>query len=219
MPTLVDSSIYNALARYRLLDEGLAVRGITRADIFVLKELKWQLKDNKDKFGKPILDPASLQVAKDFYDDVRGAPPQPLQIIDPRWVDPSDLQLLDNKWVEIWHGVKRVKVDGGEAVLFACSKNLANFSIWTSDIKSLIALGKHAGYASIHGQIAGKVYCLERMIRDLVQAYGFGPVSSKIVAHVHSIDDAMKQGQAGCGASLLAAEAQLRTDCNGLLVP
>jgi hypothetical protein len=219
MPSLLDSSIYNALAKYRLLDKALAVCGITRSDVLVLRELKYQLESNKDRYQKPILDPATLKYALDFYHGVGTKPPQPLQILPGNWVDSTDNKLLNTKQAAtIWWSTKPVKVDGGEAEIFAATKNCPNLSIWTADLKCLVALAKRPECAHIHSRSVGKVYCLERILRELIKAHGFATVSTQIVPGHPSIDRPLGLGAAECDAAFLAFEAEVQKESNGLLV-
>lgn len=208
MLSLLDSSIINWLAKYRLLEEAMAVRKVMRANLLVLRELKYQLKDNKGPLGRPILDPPTLAYARAFCESLGTLPSTT--------AESDDRRLLSKKNDNLWHGVVRVKVDLGEAELFAATRSFGDFAIWTADRKSLIALSKLPGCEHIHRRIVGHVYCLERMIRDLIESHGYDVIAPKLCPGYHSVDKAVIAGD-GCCDVLLAAEAELQEACRGLL--
>src|SRR5687768_10136979 len=110
MPCLLDTSKFNWLFKYRLYDEALAVHRIKRDDLLVLRELKFQLEDNKDARGQPVLDQHTLGIARKFCDGLKTIPSMPNESHDRR--------LLNTRNDNIWHEVRRVKIDGGEANIF-----------------------------------------------------------------------------------------------------
>lgn len=209
MRCLLDSSIFNALARYRLLDEAMAVRGVSKADLLVLKELKYQLIDNRDPLGRPILDTPTLNFARAYCAGISTISSTP--------AESEDRRLLSKKNDNLWHGVVRVKVDLGEAVLFAATKEMSQFSVWTADKKSLIALSKIPECGHVHARMVGRVFCLERIVRDLIEAHGYDVVAPKLCTSYHSVDKAIKAGADSCCTVLRAAEDELQEACRGLL--
>jgi hypothetical protein len=210
MPCLLDTSIVNSLAKYRLLNEALLVRTVQPADLLILRELHYQLLSNQGPKG-PILDAATLTVAKNFCTGLAFLPSNPNES--------QDRKLLNTRNDNIWHEARRVKVDGGEANIFAATLSHARCPIWTADKKSLIALSLWPGCQHIHQRMLGTVFCLERMIRDLITAHGFGVIAPKIVVGYHSIDRAIGAGAGDCCKVLQDDEKKLQADCKGLLAP
>jgi hypothetical protein len=209
MPCLLDTSIVNALAQYRLLDEALLVQKVQPADLLILPELHYQLESNTNSRGQPILDPNSLGVARKFCASLQRIKSSP--------DESNDRFLLNKRNDDIWHEARRVKIDGGEANLFAATKNLNQFSIWTADKKCLIALSKWPKCEHIHQRIVGHVLCLERIIRNLIEVHGFNAIAPKVAKGYHAVDGAIALGDAECCNKLREHETQLQQGCNGLL--
>ena len=212
MPFLLDTSIIGKLIKYRLLDDALDVFKVPRSEIFILRETLYQLKDNKGKQGVALYTESELAAGLSFCDGL-GI----IKNID-RSVNNEEFNALTRR-SELRHEGVTVRIDNGEALIFAHTQFLEDFLIWTADRKSLIALFMQVGCEKIHARIRGRVVCLEKIIRSLVEKKGFDFVLPRISRGHHSVDRAMQCGKDGCIASLRAAEEKLQADCNGLLIP
>lgn len=214
MTHLFDTSIVVELAKCNLLDAVQKHWRIDRSKILILSELPSQLMKNENQRTKlPILDRPSLQRANSF---VSGLNYVPRSDGDP--IARQELIALQRKNDDVWHEARRVKVDGGEAQLFAATRTLKDFSVWTADKKSLIALSMWPNCQNVHTRLKGKVWCFERIMRELIPTYGFQNLATTLKTDHKAIASAFGEGSEKCAAMLLVAEQELQIACQGLLV-
>jgi hypothetical protein len=185
--------------------------GVVHADIKVLAETSFIADSNRDRRGRPVFTPAERTQCLNFCAKVG--------VIKNPWTNPSEHISLTKKR-DLWHGVTRVAVDGGEAQLFGYTHRVPNCTIWIADKKCLIALALLPEWKPIHKRVTGRVYCLERLCREMIQRHGFNTVSGLATGTPPDVLRlAIAKGRSKCCDHLKAAEDQLQIDCCGLLVP
>ena len=210
MPSLPDTSAVFQLIRCDLLDLALKTLKVKDSDVELLGETYSKAENNKDSLGRPILTAAQRDACLNFCKRV-GRIKYP-------WANAAENIALTKKRDDLWHEGRRVAVDGGEAQIFGYTHKLTNFTIWTADNKCLIALAKIEECKHIHKRVIGRVYCLERILRELIEDAGFDQIAPKVVGCNREITNAISKGKGRCRELLLQAEEQLQKHCGGLLM-
>jgi hypothetical protein len=155
-----DNDIILKLAACDLLEEMLAVLGMTRARTRVLPTAPSYFEKNPRLRVKHT--PEQLQRASDFVNSVDK--------ID-RNIDPQEQRVLS-----------RVEgIDSGEVILFGATKFYPYFVVATGDKKSLRAIAADDDCAAIHRRLKGSVVCFEQVITKIITVKGYDTSKLKLV--------------------------------------
>lgn len=157
-----DNDIIQKVAAFDLWGELLATLGLQRGDLTVLStaQFKFGLRDPAKGEGKygPV-------VFGRIRDVVTSASTLTQQI------DPVDEALL----------AEVLGIDAGEAQLFSAASRDSTSILATGDKRSLLALLGEPKCAPIATRLAGRVHCLETLVRQMIQQVGFTSIKAKVV--------------------------------------
>ena len=164
MICLADNDIIYKLAACDLLDNALAALSLARTDVYVLPTAKYKFRitqrssaQGERRYGAEV-----FARIRDFLVSVRELNVPGL---------PEELQLLA--------GVDGI--DPGEAVLFAATAQFDQYLLATGDKNSIRALASTSICRSIAQRLCGHVFCLEQIVKRVMQHCGFSYVKDKII--------------------------------------
>ena len=167
MTSFVDNDILIKLAALDLFDDAFRVLGLKCSEIQVLPTAKYRLyvAKNQEKgirrWGAEIHGRIVVLLSQ-----VGEAPESP---------DPDDEQVLTDI----------IGVDPGEAILFSAASRLPDSWIVTGDKRSIAALASEPKCKAVVQKLAGRVICLEQVVRDTIDDLGFASVLPRLTTGVH----------------------------------
>ena len=210
MHHLLDTSIIVELNKFNLLEKFLSAFDISRTDIYILKEIVHKLSSNAPGWdGKKPFSEKLLKRCTAFCDG--------LTVIKSPYLDIGERDALQKKHHNIRVDGKSVKIDEGEAQLFAFSAQVADFRIYTADRKALMALTEWPGCDTIRTRLAGRVICLERVLRQIAAKHGFSKLPVALKECHDPVGAAVKAGEVHCPTILKTAENRLQVILKGFL--
>jgi hypothetical protein len=169
----VDNDIVVKLAALDLCDEAFRVLGVKCGEIQVLPTAKYRLYVAKNREKGILRWGAEIHSRiQAFLSQVCETPGSP---------DPGDEQSLANI----------MGVDPGEAILFSAASRLQDSRIVTGDKKSVVALASEPKCKELVEKLAGRVVCLEQVVRDTIDDLGFAKVLPRVTTGVHQ-DSALR---------------------------
>ena len=177
MLVLSDTDLILKLAEFELLDEAIAVLDAKRKDVRVLPELDYVLS------GQRIHDTVTRSAIQRTMAWTRGIP----KITK---ADISDLAVLQGATLKV--GTRTLRINRGEAVLFAATGSLSDYIVATGDKNSLRVLASWPPCAPICARMEKRVVCLELIVRRLIGKFGYNAVQGKVSPRC-SCDDCMQQ--------------------------
>jgi hypothetical protein len=157
---LLDEDVVLKLVAWNLFSEALALLGINESEIRIIDGFGTKLANRDDwlgQYGEAVIQRAVKLVHR-------------LPSIGDTPLDSDELSRLG----------KVPKLDAGEAILFAATKTLPSFRIFTGDKKCLIALQGSTTCQDITDRIRGRVLHLEQIIFRLIEERGLKDVRDKI---------------------------------------
>jgi hypothetical protein len=192
---LSDNDIIYKLAACDLLDEALAVLGMTHTDVYVLPTARYKFGITRNPArAEARYGPGVVARIRDFLVSVRE-----LDVVGP----PEELQLL----------AEVDGVDAGEAVLFAATMRFDHYLLATGDKNSLRAVASIPACQSIALRLCGHVICLEQIVTRVIQHFGFAYVKDKIVP-ARACDTALR---AAFGSGDAATESNVLATLDGYI--
>jgi hypothetical protein len=166
MPHVVlsDNDALIKIAALDLIDAALKALGVSSAkEVFVLPTFKRMVQKNhayiatragRDGFNRLV---KFVQVAR---------------VIDKK-PDPADEFAME--------GVE--SIDSGEVMLFAACRNYPESLVLTGDKRAIRAVSEHAACGPIRKLLAGKVVCVEQLVRRILDGGGFDAVRDAVQAN------------------------------------
>jgi hypothetical protein len=163
----VDNDIIVKLAALDLCDEAFRALGLRDGDIQVLPTAKFRLYVAKNR-EKGILrwGAETHGRIRAFLSQVGETPGSP---------DRDDEQSLANI----------LGVDAGEAILFSAASRIPDSRMVTGDKRSIAALASEPKCKELVQKLAGRVVCLEQVVRDTIDKLGFATVLPRVTPGIH----------------------------------
>ena len=149
---LIDTDILVLLGASGMLPRVVELLEFQHEQVRRLPAATYQLERSRsfrDAYPAPVLH-AALQIARTIQ-PIRAEPSTPLMV----------------------DALSRVSdVDLGEAWLFALLAEHSGYYMTTGDKKAIIAVATHDGLSEVRDAVAGRVICLESLLKLLVQREG-----------------------------------------------
>lgn len=165
MIVLADNDILFKLARCDLFDEFLTSFSIAVDDIRILKLARFSIKSKKHRNR---IDGESMERLTAFLNSVRDIGTEP---------DPTTIAALNEQTDK--------NIDAGEAVLFSVCPLIPESVIVTGDKKSLAGLTAASRVdsvcAGLYGALAGRIYCFEQVLTQILNRFGFEAIRQKLI--------------------------------------
>jgi hypothetical protein len=211
MVLLSDSDLIIKLAELDLLDIAVDALSVDRSNVRILPELRRVL-------GSPRVCSShsgdGMRRAITFAEKTRT------------------LDKIDSAEQIILHGAsakycnRTIRIDSGEAVLYAATKFFPTFLVATGDKRSLRVLALSQDCAAIHARLKNHVICLEQIVLKLIDKHGYKDIQNRVAANCscdYCIQNAFADGkptmvELECRKWLDGYVRELKVDTQGLLV-
>lgn len=185
-----DNDVILKLAAFDLFGEALNILGVTQQELRVLDTAIHKFRKDrrlKQKYTDDGIDRA-IQIVQ-YCPKINEK------------LDPDEMNQLSN--IE--------GIDPGEAVLVAATRNQEIFYLTTGDKRFLKALAGASGLNTIRQRLSKRVICLEQLILEAINNYGFMIIRDKIVP-VRDCDTAIR---AAFGSGQQATQENVVLTLNG----
>lgn len=160
MICFADTDIVLKLAACDLLPATLAVLGVTRQEVFVLREEAYRVyKHDLDVLRQYTAE--TRKRALHFINQLHGI------FIE---ADPEEQAYMEY-----------AGIDPGEQVIFSATREHTEFQVITADRKALRALAHANGCGGICNRMNGRVVCLEQILLLLIPHLGYEALRTKIL--------------------------------------
>jgi hypothetical protein len=166
-PLYLDNDVISKLASCDLLDDAVDALGSEKRYVKILSTFKHRFGITNERLRSRI----ELQVGSDAFQRILDFQ-KSVGEIDPA---PNDLLLMFEDIPAI---------DSGEAQLFAAACESSDLLVVTGDKRSIRCLASTAACKAIARSLAGRVICLEQVVKHVIAARGFDYAKRKIVPAV-----------------------------------
>lgn len=213
---LGDTDLVIKLAELNLLDAAAGISGGRKEDLYLLPEVGRVLRSPGflTRLSDKGLSRTGVSRATDFAakcSRLQGS------------VDRNDHVILSRASAH-FKG-RTIRVDQGEAVLFASSGKLPDHRIATGDKRSLRTIAMCPACKSVCNKLRGRVVCLEQIVLGIIDRRGFAFVQKRVASGCRCdecIENAFAGGKADvteeqCRKWLEGYVTELRADTSGLL--
>ena len=204
---LKDNDFLIKLAAWNLLDEAMGILRAKTDGVRVLDTLRTQLEEPRPDWQAQYGD-AVLQKVLRFVSKVA--------VVDDLPFDEGELLMI---------GLVP-KIDAGEALLFAVTKDLPTYRIVTGDKQCLYVLHGATTCKPVMDRVRGNILHLEQVVYRLLETKGLNAIRDKIrhspapdadLAIRGAFGQRWEHGSASVNGKMVASIRQLHNDCGGLL--
>lgn len=157
---LLDNDIFLLLSGAGLLEESVAALGFSIAEARRLDSLKHMLRKPAralSRYSEEILARAANDCSR-----VAALDEEP-----------------NEQMLELF-GAHATNVHGGEAVLLALTASHGDYYFGTNDKTALRAVAREAGLAALRERVAGRIICLEIVVKRLIERMGAEELATRL---------------------------------------